>query len=150
MKASYNYREISDRLSTSGSVIKDDLLRLYDDGYGAVINLLPDAHERAIKNEKEIVERQGLKYIHIPVDFSAPKNEDYEQFKRALDDLALWKTHIHCAANWRVSAFYGVYAYEKSIWRAAQAWEHIASLWTPSEYPAWFHFLRSKGVTEES
>lgn len=146
MKGSYNYRELSKNLSTSGAVTKEDLLQLRENGYEVVINLLPDSNEYAIPDEGQIIKDQGLSYHHIPVVFSAPTNDDYAQFVSAMKTVENRKTHVHCAANWRVSAFYSVYAVQHGIWTVSVAEDHIMSLWSPGDYPAWRAFLSKRGL----
>jgi len=140
---SYNFRMISDRLTTSGVVGADRLEALASQGYEVVVNLLPDSSEHAVANEQEIVESQRIEYIYIPVDFSAPGPADLARFSEALDRLADTKIHIHCAANYRVSAFYSLYAAIRGRWSADQATDFIHSVWQPAEYPAWSDFIES-------
>lgn len=146
MRESYNYREISDILSTSGSVNAEELFNLSNNGYEVVINLLPGSNEYAVPNEADIVQNQGVIYHHIPVDFEAPKDQDYEKFVSVMENTASLKTHIHCAANWRVSAFYSVYACQNGIWDVSRALDHINSLWSPNDYPVWAEFLANHGI----
>jgi len=143
---SYNFRAINRLLTTSGEMTKADLESLKSQGYEAVINLLPNENQHALPEEQEIIESQGIEYVHIPVDWSAPTEENYRSFVKAAADTQNKKTHIHCAANWRVSAFYALYAIESNIWSAATAREHINDLWNPNDFPAWKHFLEDQGL----
>lgn len=138
---SYNFRTISDRLTTSGVVGADRLEALASQGYEVVVNLLPDSSEHAVANEQDIVESQRIEYIYIPVDFSAPGRADFSRFAEALDRLADSKMHIHCAANYRVSAFYSLYAASRGRWSADQATDFIHSVWRPTDYPGWSEFI---------
>ena len=138
---SYNFRRVSSLLTTSGVVGAMRLRKLSSEGYQAVINLLPDDSKSAVEDERQIVERQGLKYIHIPVDFDNPCLNDYEQFASALDAVSETKAHIHCAANYRVSVFYSLYAQSRGIWSSSQAQSFISSLWQPLESPGWPEFI---------
>jgi protein tyrosine phosphatase (PTP) superfamily phosphohydrolase (DUF442 family) len=56
IEASYNFRRMSERLTTSGIVPPDGLKALQAQGYEVVINLLPDTGRDAIPNERDIVE----------------------------------------------------------------------------------------------
>src|SRR3954449_13448532 len=100
----YNFRRIDDRLTTSGLLSVEQLASLGRDGYEAVVNLLPDTNDRAVPDEAQIVRAQELDYVYIPVDFAAPTHADLERFVEAMDALAGRKVHVHCAANYRVSA----------------------------------------------
>lgn len=138
---SYNFRMISDRLTTSGVVGADRLKALASQGYEAVINLLPDTSEHAVSDERDIVESQLVEYIYIPVDFKAPGRSDFARFLEVLDRLSDKKIHIHCAANYRVSAFYSLYAVGRGRWSKDQATEFIRSVWRPADYPGWPEFI---------
>ncbi|MGD8790337.1 MAG: protein tyrosine phosphatase family protein [Burkholderiales bacterium] len=138
---SYNFRKVSEQITTSGVVGAQRLGALASQGYDAVINLLPDSSEHAVDNEREIVELQHIEYIHIPVDFTRPQPQDLHRFTETLDRLAGKKMHIHCAANYRVSAFYAVYAAARGHWSPSQAMDFIRSVWQPADYPAWSGFI---------
>jgi uncharacterized protein (TIGR01244 family) len=138
---SYNFRRISERLTTSGLVSAEQLSDLHDEGYDAVINLLPDTNERAVSDEALIVRDQGLDYVYIPVDFERPTRADLEAFTHAMTGRADQKVHVHCAANYRVSAFYSLYALRNGLCTEDEADELVQDVWNPAEHPAWLAFI---------
>ena len=119
--ASYNFRRVSDRVTTSGIVPVEQLEELRDQGYDAVINLKPDIEAELGADEGQIVRDQGIDYIYLPVDFDAPTHADFEAFAEAMDAHDGQQVHVHCAANYRVTAFYGVYAVERGLWTEDEA-----------------------------
>tara|TARA_R110000822_G_scaffold201781_1_gene338947 strand:- start:191 stop:649 length:459 start_codon:yes stop_codon:yes gene_type:complete len=137
----YNFRAIDETVSTAGLLSEEQLTALGAAGYQAVINLLPHDSQYAIENEEDIVTGQGIDYLYIPVDFAAPADEDYSEFVKAVQSCQAKKVLIHCAANFRVSAFYSMYAYEYLGWPASRAWAHIESIWNPRENPPWDRFI---------
>jgi uncharacterized protein (TIGR01244 family) len=137
----FNFRRISDRLTTSGLLNAEQLAGLGSEGYQAVINLLPDSYEHAIPDEATIVRDQGLDYVYIPVDFAAPTHEDFVAFSDAMRAHAQHKVHVHCAANYRVSAFYGLYAQSQGLCAAEEADALVRDLWNSDDYPAWKAFI---------
>lgn len=139
----YNFRKVSESLSTAGVLGEDQLRALQQEGYTAVINLLPESSEYAIKCERELVLGQGLTYTNIPVDFGEPLQSDYQAFERAMRELQDAKLLVHCAANYRASAFYAIYAHRHLGWSAAQAREFIATVWDPREHAPWNAFIAS-------
>ena len=141
IQASHNFRRITNRLTTSGIVRPDGLKALRAQGYEVVVNLLPDTSEYAIPNERDAIEAQGIEYIHIPVDFKQPTSSDFLKFSEALDRVNEKKLHVHCAANYRVSAFYSLYLVSRGVWDAEQAMEFIRSIWQPTEHPGWSDFI---------
>lgn len=138
---SYNFREIHEKLTTSGLVSAAELRRLHAEGYDAVINLLPDGHPQAVADEAGIVRSQGLDYVHIPVDFHAPSRRDLEAFATELDARTVQKVHVHCAANYRVTAFYGLYALRRGLCTESEADELMLDLWNPADHPVWSEFI---------
>jgi protein tyrosine phosphatase (PTP) superfamily phosphohydrolase (DUF442 family) len=136
---SYNFRRVSDRLSTSGAVSAEQLAGLRGEGYDAVINLLPD-HQNEL-DEASIVREQGLDYVHIPVDFERPTRADLDAFVEAIDALRGAKVHVHCAANYRVTAFYSLYALRRGVFTEDEATELVRTIWDPADFPAWSAFI---------
>jgi len=141
IEASYNFRKINDMLTTSGTVHQDCLKTLSSQGYEAVVNLMPDESEYAVADERKIIESQKLEYMYIPVDFKQPKRSDFTEFSDVLDRMSERKVHIHCAANYRVSVFYALYAVINEYWSPDRAWKFIHDVWQPAEYPGWPEFI---------
>ena len=139
-----NYCRINERITTSGSVVADTLATLGAAGYDVVINLLPDESSYAVGGEAAIVAGQGVGYVYIPVDFATPSHEDFEAFVSAMDASEGKTVHVHCAANYRVSAFFSLYAMRKGWWSAPEADAHIGTIWNPPEFPAWQDFIAAE------
>ena len=136
-----NYRRVSDKVATSGIVSSEQLSRLKSEGFEAVVNLLPDESESATRDERAMVEKQGLEYHYIPVDFGHPTAADFAAFASALDGVGEKRVLIHCAANYRVSAFYSLYAMKRCGWSEEDASALIGSLWDPAGHPLWRDFM---------
>jgi uncharacterized protein (TIGR01244 family) len=141
---SVNFRRVSGTITTSGTVTADDLASLREAGYEVVVNLNPDGDYGAVAEEADLVREQGLDYVYLPVDFGAPTHGDLEAFVRAMDDHEGETMHVHCAANYRVSAFYALYALGKGWWSAEQADAHVREIWDPADFPVWDAFLASE------
>jgi protein tyrosine phosphatase (PTP) superfamily phosphohydrolase (DUF442 family) len=141
IEESYNFRRIHERLTTSGLVSAEQLGDLRRQDYDAVINLLPETHERAVADEAAIVRGQGLDYVYIPVDFEAPTHEDLEAFAHAMTGRSGQKVHVHCAANYRVSAFYSLYALRNGVCTPDEADQLVRDVWNPAEFPVWSAFI---------
>ena len=139
---SYNFRRVSDTVTTSGVIAANELAGLRSDGYEVVVNLLPDSSEHAVAGEADVVEAQGIEYVHIPVDFAAPTSEQFQQFAAVMERHAGKSIHVHCAANYRVSAFYALYAIRNGTWSDEQADEHVHSIWTPDA--VWEEFIAAE------
>jgi protein tyrosine phosphatase (PTP) superfamily phosphohydrolase (DUF442 family) len=61
IETSYNFRRMTEKLTTAGIVQPDGLKALRAQGYEVVINLLPDTARNAIPNERDIVDRRSRK-----------------------------------------------------------------------------------------
>jgi hypothetical protein len=79
--------------------------------------------------------------VQIAVDFDAPSHRDFVAFAAELDTRADQKVHAHCAANFRVSVFYALYATERGFCSGAEADELVHDLWNPGDHPAWVRFI---------
>lgn len=137
----YNYLKVNDRLITAGQPTEEQLQAAAAEGFTGVINLVPSENQSALANEGAIVQALGLKYHHIPVDWAAPKDGDFAAFEEALQATADDKVLIHCAANFRVTAFYSLYALKHLGWTAEQAGAFRALIWQDSDYPVWERFI---------
>jgi len=108
-----NWRRLDARVTTSGQPTTTQLVEIADLGVVHVINLGLHTHPHALADERGDVERLGMKYTHIPVDFAAPTDEDFEKFQKAFESTSPDKVHVHCIFNWRVSAFF--YRYQRYV-----------------------------------
>lgn len=108
-----NYVKINELISTSGQPKIEELELIANEGFEVVINLAVPTTSNALENEDKIVSSLNMSYIHIPVDFENPKLSDLKLFLNILQALGANKVWIHCAKNYRVSAF--MYVYHKYI-----------------------------------
>lgn len=137
----FNYYKIEGLFPTSGQPTAKELTMLARNGYELVINLAPNSLlEGAVILEEKILEKHDVKYIHLPVDFSNPTDEDFEKFVSAIEQNAEKKIWVHCAANMRVSAF--VYRYRRDILghQTNEIMKDLEALWTPNK--VWASFLQ--------
>ncbi len=141
IELSFNFRHACPNITTSGVVGAERLKALNSEGCQVLINLLPDDSKYAVPDERSIVESQGIKYVYIPVDFAHPTLSDYEKFVEAVKAADGQQLHIHCAANYRVSAFFSLYAESTGLWSTTQAQDFVAGLWNPAEHSGWPEFM---------
>lgn len=141
IEKAYNYRKINDSVATSGRVEPAQLAQLAAAGVEVVINLMPDSSQYAVPGEREMVENQGIEYLYLPVDFAAPTLADYDRFGQLMAMVGRRRVLIHCAANFRVSAFYSRYAIDRGLWSPEEADRFMLSIWQPQEHPPWPRWL---------
>lgn len=137
----FNVINVSDTIITGGQPTADQLRAVAAEGVTTVINLAPPDSSRSLVDEADIVGALGMNYIYIPVDWKAPQAEDFTQFEQAMAQLPAGKTLIHCAANFRVTAFYSLYAQKHLGWSEAEADAFRAPIWAGSDYPIWEQFI---------
>ncbi len=100
-----NYVQFTKNISTSGQPTEDQLSEISQNGFNAVINLAMPDSSSAIENEGFIVTSLGMAYFHIPVPFDAPEKKHLILFLKLLTAVEDTKVWVHCAKNYRVSAF---------------------------------------------
>jgi uncharacterized protein (TIGR01244 family) len=138
----YNALEVDDRLTTSGQPTQGQLRAAAAAGIDTVINLAPHDAENALPDETGLAHELGMTYHHLPVAFANPTERDFAAFEQLMIQLPPdSRTLLHCAANFRVSAFYGLYAMKHLGWSVEQAEAFRAPIWVGSDYPVWEAFI---------
>ncbi|MBT0670307.1 protein tyrosine phosphatase family protein [Novosphingobium profundi] len=100
------WQRLDARITTSGYLTRGDPARLKALGVACVINLAMPGSDHALDGEATLMEVQGLAYVAIPVPFDAPEEAHFAEFCKAMERAAGAPVHVHCIANWRVSAFF--------------------------------------------
>ena len=136
----YNWFRLDDRLTTSGQPSEAQLEGLQALGVRHIVNLGLPTHERALPDEAASVARLGMTYIHIPVDFQNPTEADFARFCAVMDEPNDEPVHVHCIANYRVSAFF--YRYRRDVlgMDEGRARADMEKCWKPNE--VWAEFIR--------
>ena len=142
------WQRLDGAITTSGRLQAGDVARLAAIGVRHVINLALADSPGALADEAALLAAQGIAYSHIPVPFDAPEAAHFTAFCAALDD-AQRPIHVHCIANWRVSAFF--YRYHRDVlgMDEAQARALMAQQWSPDshDHPAAPQWARLIGLT---
>lgn len=138
----YNYLPIDERIGSSGQPTERQFQAIRAAGFAHVINLAPHGAENSIDDEQSVVERLGMSYCHIPVDFKNPTEEDYRDFSEQMrlateSETRVW---VHCAANMRVSAFIYRYSLDNELSEREEARARLHAIWTP--FGVWERFVR--------
>ena len=149
MKNVLNYIKINELISTSGQPKIEEFDLIKDEGFEVVINLALCNASNAIENEDKVVTNLGMSYFHIPVDFENPKASDLKLFINVMQSLGANKVWVHCAKNYRVSAF--MYVYHKyvlktpfenidlsifNIWNPDKTWQELMKITLEDLYKA--------------
>jgi protein tyrosine phosphatase (PTP) superfamily phosphohydrolase (DUF442 family) len=137
----YNYLKVNEETFTAGQPTEDQLRAVAAEGFTTVINLAPVEPPYSLADEAGLVRSTRMAYHHIPVDWENPKAQDFEAFEETMAQVPEGKTLIHCIANFRVTAFYSLYAQKHLRWSEAQADEFRARIWAGSNHPVWDQFI---------
>jgi uncharacterized protein (TIGR01244 family) len=135
-----NFRCIDESLLTAGQPNEEQLEDAARQGVKVVVNLaLHDDPRYSLRDEAGSVRALGMQYVHIPVQFTSPTEENLRAFVAAMDAHKGEKTLVHCAANFRVTAFIGLYRVIREGWTVEKAFEPMRSVWEPDE--VWKAFI---------
>ena len=136
-----NFRSLDDeRLLTAGQPNEDQLEDAARQDVRVVINLaLHDDPRYSLRDESGTVRALGMQYVHVPVQFSSPTETDLQAFCDAMDAHRDEKVLVHCAANYRVTAFVGLYRVLREGWTVEAAFAPMRSVWEPDE--VWKEFI---------
>jgi protein tyrosine phosphatase (PTP) superfamily phosphohydrolase (DUF442 family) len=134
-----NYLAIDERLGTAGQPTEPQLGDVAADGYAAVVNLGLLDPKYCLPDEASSVTSLGLEYQHIPVKFDAPTVHDFWIFAETMDRWEDRKVFVHCAANYRASAFVALYGELRLGWTRERADTLTRKFWPPNE--TWQGFM---------
>ncbi len=117
-----------------------------------VLDLTPQGHPEALPGEENALRLLGIGYTRVGVPFAAPTDEQYAAFVRAVEALPR-PLHVHCVANYRVSAFFYRYHLECG-WNESEARAMMVQQWAPdeSDQPSaapWGQFVREARLASE-
>ncbi|APZ42316.1 protein tyrosine phosphatase family protein [Acidihalobacter ferrooxydans] len=132
-----NVRHIGPDLLLGGQPSEDELRAVAAAGYTHVVNLALLDPAYCLPDEAGLAAALGLHYRHIPVDFDAPQLADLDAFATAAE--AADRLFLHCAMNYRATAFATLWLERDRGWPRAQADALIADVWEP--YGAWPAFI---------
>jgi len=134
-----NFLQIDERLASSGQPKPKQFKIIANQGYAYVINLAMPDSINAVSNEGKLVTKQGMQYIHIPVNWDAPNIEQFEFFRSVLNLLKQQKVWVHCALNMRVSSFIYLYKVIEENEDRESAWARMETIWKPNA--VWQSFI---------
>jgi protein tyrosine phosphatase (PTP) superfamily phosphohydrolase (DUF442 family) len=134
-----NFLGISDRLACAGQPDESQLEIIADLGFKVVINLGLSDGKYALRDEAASLAALGLEYYHIPVQFDNPQLAEWKCFMETMKQHRAKATFVHCAANYRATAFTGLYLFATSELNQEELYSFIAQIWQPN--PVWQQFI---------
>jgi protein tyrosine phosphatase (PTP) superfamily phosphohydrolase (DUF442 family) len=140
-----DFHRLDARLAGAGQPDADEVLTLRS-AFDSVINLAPDKHPQGLPGEGDLVRLVGLRYHHIPVEWEAPQDEDFDRFCMAMDADAARRVLVHCIANKRASAFLYLYRHLRQGVAEDQARAELERVWQPDAI--WTAFLERQRMRD--
>jgi protein tyrosine phosphatase (PTP) superfamily phosphohydrolase (DUF442 family) len=146
----YAWQRLDARTTTSGFLKAEDIAKLDGLGVRHVINLAPDGRDGALEGEAGMLAERGIRYSYIPVPFEAPGEGHFKEFRQAYEG-SHELVHVHCIANWRVSAFFFRFNRDCRKMNVGEARALMEQQWSPESWdhemaPAWVDFIAEKEV----
>jgi ADP-ribose pyrophosphatase YjhB (NUDIX family) len=138
LQAIFGFLPMGEQFGTAGQPGAEQFALVAQEGYKCVINLALASSQGALPDEQALVEGLGMSYVHIPVEFGAPRPADLKRFFEVMERVPD-KVFIHCIANKRVSAFMFLYRVLKMGHPVAEAEMALHRIWTPD--PVWQDFI---------
>ena len=134
-----HYHKINDKLHTSAQPGEVDFTLLNQAGIEMVINLARADSPDAINDEAQLVQKNGMDYLNIPVDFKNPTMADLVLFFNAMTQYKDKCLLIHCAYNWRVACFVYLYRVIRQHCGDDIARQDMLTVWNPDD--TWQTFI---------
>lgn len=133
----YNFKQVNEHILTGGQPTEAQLQDAAAAGVQTVINLATIDPRYSLVDEAKSVADLGMRYVHIPVVWDNPQQADFAAFEAVMQTAEANKTLVHCAANYRVTAFVSLYGMKHWGWTADEADELMAHVWVEGQYPIW-------------
>lgn len=144
----YNYRRLSDSITTAGQPTEAELITVAEAGFEVVVNLALHDAEYSLPDECKTVESLGMRYIHIPVVWERPTCDDLEKYFAVMQELANKHIFVHCAANKRVSVFMALYRVRQQAWLPDVTMPDVLAIWEPDS--VWKDFMeKARQITQK-
>jgi uncharacterized protein (TIGR01244 family) len=134
------FHRISEHLATSGQITYDQIPDLKAAGFDLVVNLAP-AHEKRNGSEGFLVVKEGMTYVHIPVELNELSLRDLEMFFDVMESNKDRKVFVHCFANVRVAVFVFLYRTLKLDVPKKDALEDLHAILDPTRQERWVRFI---------
>jgi protein tyrosine phosphatase (PTP) superfamily phosphohydrolase (DUF442 family) len=122
---------ISPRLVTSGQPSSSALASIRQLGFDAVICLVPATVLGTVKEEPELLAKQGVEFVYMPIPFNLPEEHHFLGTSAALDRLKTKKVLVHCEVNMRASSMVFLHRVIQGREDPAHAYEAVAAVWSP-------------------
>jgi uncharacterized protein (TIGR01244 family) len=101
------YVRVRPDLAVAGQPTPDALAQLKALGFRTVVNLRRE-QEGGPADEREVVERQGLRYVSVPLTAASLDGDDAEALAKVLTDPQAGPVLLHCASGNRAAGLWAL------------------------------------------
>jgi protein tyrosine phosphatase (PTP) superfamily phosphohydrolase (DUF442 family) len=112
---------LDDKVATGAQPTGDAYSKAAANGFHSVLNLRTRREAIDLDRERAQVEKAKMRFFNIPVDSSAPRPEQADEFIRLLKEPANQPMLITCASANRVGAFMTIYRVVVEGWSEDKA-----------------------------
>ncbi len=142
-----NYYQYSEKLASGAQPSAEDIVELKKDDFEVVFNISTPSARNVLINEAAIVEKEGMYYVHFPIDCSNLQPIHYKTFKGIMDGLADKKTFVHCGANIKSSNLLHMYDVLAKRKDEKESIHTLYKIQQPEE--KWFKYFEIMGMKGE-
>lgn len=129
-----NFTRVDATVACAGATSVEAIAELQRQGFAAILNLRQEGEAGAdIGVSRAAAEAAGLKYIHLPLDGTAPDPAVADAFLAAVTDVANQPVFIHCGSANRVGALWLIKRVVKDGWPIGEATEEAKAIGLRSE-----------------
>lgn len=136
-----NFLQLDDTHYTGGQPTAEQFSDAARQGIQLVINLALATSDHALPDEPGLARSLGMEHIHIPVLWDSPQPADLERFMDAMDANQDKNILVHCAMNYRATAFLALWRVLRQGWSVDDAFAPQRKTWNLEEYPVWKTFV---------
>ncbi len=124
-----NFHRIDDTLASGGHFTDGGLAKIQAQGVELIIDLRP----KPPKGQRGRVQQAGIDWAHVPMDWKAPKAEDFAKFSQVLEANPDTHVLIQCAANYRASSMTFLHRVIHLGEPPEQARKALLAVWEPNK-----------------
>lgn len=139
-----NYFKHNQTLSSGAQPTIEQINELKRQGFEAIVNISTPSAKNAIADEAIYVEKNGMDYVHFPVDCSNLKPTHYQIFKGIIKGFENKKTFVHCGANIKSSNLIHMYQVLENGKNEVDSLNELCKIQIPEN--KWYDYFKTLGM----
>jgi protein tyrosine phosphatase (PTP) superfamily phosphohydrolase (DUF442 family) len=127
-----NIVTVAPGIVTAGQPTAQALTSLHEEGFTAVVYLVPPGASDAVVGEADIVRGQGMDFTQLPMRWEQPTDADFDAFAAAMTRMRDGKVLVHCQINLRASTMTFLYRAITLREPVDKAYDNVTAVWSPN------------------